>query len=66
MDMDDTLVMTGDADMKAYTDVVALAKQLHSQVCKPCCITGPFALAMNTHALSAILGDSTALAHHNV
>ena len=33
MDMDDTLVMTGDADLKAYTDVVALAKQLHAQVC---------------------------------
>lgn len=33
MDMDDTLVMTGDADVKAYGDVVALAKELHAQVC---------------------------------
>ena len=31
-DMDDTLVMTGDADLKAYTDVVKLAKQLHGKV----------------------------------
>ena len=33
MDMDDTLVMTGDADVKAYSDVVKLAKELHAQVC---------------------------------
>ena len=31
-DMDDTLVMTGDADLKAYTDVVKLAKRLHGKV----------------------------------
>ena len=31
-DMDDTLVLTGDADLQAYTDVVALAKRLHEQV----------------------------------
>ncbi len=31
-DMDDTLVLTGDADLRAYTDVVALAKRLHEQV----------------------------------
>ena len=30
--MDDTLVMTGDADLKAYNDVVRLAKRLHERV----------------------------------
>ena len=35
-DMDDTLVMTSDADLKAYTDVVKLAKQLHKQVRSLC------------------------------
>ncbi len=45
MDMDDTLVMTGDADLKAYIDVVTLAKQLHAQVCIPCCTMVTVSLA---------------------
>lgn len=70
MDMDDTLVMTGDADLKAYTDVVALAKQLHAQVCIYClqlghhpvwaergvCTVKAFSGAV--HALSAMGGDN--------
>jgi hypothetical protein len=30
--MDDTLVLTGEADTRAYNDVMDLAKRLHAQV----------------------------------
>lgn len=31
-DMDDTLVLTGEADARAYGDVMDLAQRLHEQV----------------------------------
>lgn len=34
-DMDDTLVLTGEADARAYSDVMKLATQLHEQVNGP-------------------------------
>lgn len=35
-DMDDTLVLTGDADTRAYTDAMNLARRLHAQVRLKC------------------------------
>ena len=80
MDMDDTLVMTGDADLKAYADVVALAKRLHAQVCINCLQFGYPPVwaegglsAVNSasgavHALSATGGDSRTppVTHHSI
>lgn len=37
-DMDDTLVMTGEADIKAYADVMRLACELHEKVVARCIV----------------------------
>ena len=40
--MDDTLVLTGEADARAYSDVMKLATQLHEQVNGPYLRSAPW------------------------